>query len=65
MRDKSDNIIVRFVNKKSKIEVLKNVRKLKGSNVYINEHLTKKNGEIAQKVRLLTREDKQHMDQGL
>ena len=58
MRDKSDNIIVRFVNKKSKIKVLKNVRNLKGTNVYINEHLTKKNGEIAKKARLLRREGK-------
>ena len=58
MRDKSDNIIVRFVNKKSKLKVLKNVRKLKGSNVYINEHLTQKNGEIAQKARLLRRQGK-------
>ena len=58
MRDKSDNIIVRFVNKKSKIKVLINVRKLKGSNVYINEHLTKKNREIAQKARLLRRQGK-------
>ena len=58
MRDKSDNIIVRFVNKKSKIKVLKNVRKLKGTNVYINEHLTKKNGKIAKKARLLRREGK-------
>ena len=58
MSDKSDNIIVRFVDKKSKIKVLRNVRKLKGSNVYINEHLTKKNGEIAQKARLLRRQGK-------
>ena len=58
MRDKSDNIIVRFVNKKSKIKVLQNVRKLKGSNVYINEHLTKKNGEIAKKAKLLRRHGK-------
>ena len=58
MRDKSDNTIVRFVNKKLKMKVLKNVRKLKGSNVYINEHLTKKNGEIVQKARLLRRQGK-------
>ena len=58
MRDKSDNIIVRFVNKKSKTKVPRNVRKLRGSNVYIDEHLTKKNGEIAQKARLLRRKGK-------
>ena len=34
------------------------MRKLKGSDVFINEHLAKKNGEIAQKDRLLRRQGK-------
>ncbi len=35
-------IIVRFANRKHKIELLKQGRKLKGSDVFLNEHLTKK-----------------------
>ena len=58
MRGNPDNVTVRFVHKKSKIKVLANVRKLRSSNVFINEHLTKKNGEIAQKARLLRRQGK-------
>ena len=30
---------------------MKNARKLKGSNVYINEHLTKRNSDLAYKAR--------------
>lgn len=33
-------IIIRFANRKHKKEVLKQGKKLKGSDVYINEHLT-------------------------
>ena len=51
-------IIVRFVNRKHKAALLKQGRKLKGSNVYINEHLTKKNGEIAKQARFLKRQEK-------
>ena len=40
-------IIVRFVNRKSKVNILKNGRNLKGTKVYINEHLSKKNADIA------------------
>ena len=40
-------IIVRFVNRKSKVNILKNGRMLKGTNVYVNEHLSKKNADIA------------------
>lgn len=46
-------IILRFVNRKHKITLLKQGRKLKGSNVFINEHLTKHNAEIAKKARHL------------
>ena len=52
------SIIVRFTNRKNKINLLKQGRKLKGTNVYINEHLTKKNGEIAKKARALKKNDK-------
>lgn len=46
-------VILRFVNRKHKIAILKEGRKLKGTNVYINEHLTKHNAEIAKKARYL------------
>ena len=51
-------IIVRFVNRKHKTELLKQAKKLKGTNVYINEHLTKKNGEIAREARKLLKQKK-------
>ena len=40
------------------MEVLKQSRKLKGTNNYINEHLTYKNNDIATKARLLLNQSK-------
>ena len=57
-REKPDNIIIRFISRKNKVEVLKRSRKLKGTNIYINEHLTPKNNEIAKKARLLRKQGK-------
>ena len=51
-------IIVRFVNRKHKTDLLKQAKKLKGTAVYINEHLTKKNGEIAREARNLLKQKK-------
>lgn len=51
-------IIVQFANRKHKVEVLRQSRKLKGTGVYINEHLTKKNGEIARECRVLRKKKK-------
>lgn len=51
-------IIIRFANRKHKTELLKQGRKLKGSDVYLNEHLTKKNADIARKARLLRKQGK-------
>lgn len=51
-------VIMRFVNRKHKIALLKQGRKLKGSDVYINEHLTKRNAEIAKKARYLKKQKK-------
>ena len=45
--------IIRFANRKQKTELLKQGRRLKGSDVYMNEHLTKINAEIARKARFL------------
>lgn len=51
-------IILRFVNRKNKTALLKQGRKLKGTNVYLNEHLTKKNADIAKKARYLKKQQK-------
>ena len=47
------NIIIRFVSRKYKTEVLQMGRKLKDTGVYVNEHLTKRNCEIARQARIL------------
>lgn len=52
-RDGTKKIIVRFANRKHKVQVLQNGKNLKGSNVYINEHLTKKNASLARFARSL------------
>ena len=51
-------VIMRFVNRKHKMALLKQGKKLKGTHVYLNEHLTKKNGDIARKARLLQKQKK-------
>ena len=51
-------VILRFVNRKHKTALLKQGRKLKGSNVFLNEHLTKHNADIAKKARLLKKQGK-------
>lgn len=56
--DKKPNIIIRFSNRKNKMEVLRNARKLRGTGVYVNEHLTKRNAEIAREARMLKKEKK-------
>ena len=55
-QNKRPTIIIKFVNRKHKIEVLKLTKKLKGTGVYVNEHLTKRNAEIARQARLLKKE---------
>lgn len=51
-------IIMRFANRKFKTNLLRQGRMLKGSNVYLNEHLTKTNADIAKRARFLRREEK-------
>lgn len=51
-------IIIRFINRKYKKQLLKQGRKLKGTNVYVNEHLIKKNADIARQARLLRKQKK-------
>ena len=47
-------ILMKCSNRKAKLDVIKNAKKLKGSNVYINEHLTKRNSDLAHKLRLFS-----------
>lgn len=51
-------IIIRVVNKKHKTALLKQERKLKGSNVFMNEHLMKQNADIATKACYLKKQGK-------
>lgn len=59
-RNKADKpaIIMRFTNRKHKNALLRQGRKLKGSDVYVNEHLTKKNADIARKAHFLGKQGK-------
>ena len=58
---------MRFINRKHKSALLKQGRKLKETNVFINEHFTKLNSDIARKARILKkiRENSKHMDKQL
>lgn len=51
-------VIMRFVNRKDKVALLRQGRNLKGTNVYLNEHLTKTNADIAKKARFLRKTNK-------
>ena len=57
-RTQKKNVIVKFTNRKTKDEILRNGKLLKGSQVYVNEHLTKKTGDLAKLARDLRRENK-------
>ena len=58
---KKPPIIIRLVNRKSQINTLENGRKLKGTNVYINEHLSRKNANISALARQLKRLQRIHL----
>ena len=47
-----------ITNRKNKDALLRQGRKLKGTQVYINEHLTKKNADIAKRARSLKKSNK-------
>lgn len=63
-KDKAmDTCIVRFASKITREKIMRNKHKLKttsrnGDKIYINEHLTRRNGEIAKEARSLRREGK-------
>ena len=51
-------ILVRFTNRKIKEHILRNKKKLKGTGVFVNEHLSKKNVDISIFARTLRRQNK-------
>ena len=61
-RGKNQPIVVRFVSRKTKTMMLANGHKLKHikkpEGVYINEHLSKKNSELARKARQMRKSGK-------
>ena len=52
------SILVHFVNRKTKDKLLKNGKNLKNTEIYLNEHLTKRNADIHKKARMLKKEKK-------
>lgn len=59
-KNKNDKpaIIIRFTNRKNKNALLRQGKKLRGTDVYVNEHLTKKNADIARRARFLRKQRK-------
>lgn len=55
-KQNTPKIIIRFANREQKIELLTLTKKLKGTGVYVNEHLTKRNLEIACHTKILKKE---------
>lgn len=51
-------ILLTFLGRKHKVDLLRQGKKLKGSGVFINENLTKKNADIARKARQLKKSGK-------
>lgn len=51
-------IIIRFVNRKNKNGLLRQAKKFRGTDVYLNENLTKKNSDIARQARALRKQSK-------
>lgn len=51
-------VIMRFVNRRNKVALLKQGRKLKDTDVYMNDNLTKHNADIARKARQLKKQNK-------
>ncbi|KAH3897497.1 hypothetical protein DPMN_021685 [Dreissena polymorpha] len=50
--NKNRPVIVKFVRRRKKIDVMKRAKLLKGSGIYIIEDLTKKNAEVIASLRL-------------
>ena len=51
-------VIIRVVSRKTKLRIFQNARKLKGTNVFVNDHLTKKRAHLATLARDLRKQKK-------
>ena len=51
-------ILIKFTNRKIKTSVMRQGKRLKGTNVFVNEHLTSKNSKLAATARQLRKERK-------
>ncbi|KAK1892334.1 Gag polyprotein [Dissostichus eleginoides] len=51
-------VIIKLVSRKTKARMMINAKKLKGTGIYINEHLTKRNADIARTARDLRKRNK-------
>ena len=45
------SIVLKLKSRKAKLRILSNAKKLRGCDVYINEHLTRQNADLARKAR--------------
>lgn len=51
-------VMIKLVSRKTKVRMMINAKKLKGTGIYINEHLTKRNADIARTARDLRKRNK-------
>jgi hypothetical protein len=56
--DGTHKVIVTFFCRKTKTKTLFNAKKLKGTGIYINEHLTKRNAGLAKQARDMKKQEK-------
>lgn len=59
-RDGTTPIIVQFLTTEKRTEVMQNRKSLKGTNVYLNDHLSRLNNELFHHARTLRRDKKIH-----
>ena len=52
IHNKNRPVIVKFVRRQTKIDIMKRAKLLKGTGIFINEDLTKKNAEVLASLRL-------------
>ncbi|KAH3809673.1 hypothetical protein DPMN_138049 [Dreissena polymorpha] len=50
--NKNRPVIVKFVRRQTKIDVMQRANRLKGTNIYVNDDLTKTNAEVLASLRL-------------
>ena len=57
-KDGSTPVIVQFLSADKKTEIMRQRKKLKGSDIFLNDHLTQKNNELFAEARRLKKEGK-------